>query len=89
MILAGFSYLWWDLSGQVWYDKKIGGNDMTFTIGWIATFGIVVLGVMFVAGGLVHLSSQSEDRKMEKVALDRTIKREQEKFLQAKKNRAK
>lgn len=62
---------------------------MTFTIGWIATFGIVVLGVMFVAGGLVHLGSRSEERKMEKVALDRTIKREQEKLLQAKKNRAK
>ena len=60
---------------------------MSFTIGWIATFGIVVLGVMFVAGGLVHLSSRSEDRKMEKVALDRTIKREQEKLLQWKKNR--
>lgn len=58
---------------------------MMFTIGWIATFGIVVLGVMFVAGGLVHLSSRSEDRKMEKVALDRTVKREREKFLQGKK----
>lgn len=60
---------------------------MMFTIGWIATFGIVVLGVMFVAGGLVHLSSQSEDRKMERVALERSIKREQEKLLKSKKNR--
>ncbi|MBO5245150.1 MAG: hypothetical protein J6B02_03520 [Selenomonadales bacterium] len=60
---------------------------MMFTIGWIATFGIVVLGVMFVAGGLVHLSSQSEDRKMEQVALERSIKREQEKLLKSKKNR--
>lgn len=60
---------------------------MMFTIGWIATFGIVVVGVMFVAGGLVHLSSQSEDRKMEKIALDRAVKREREKLLQGKKNR--
>ena len=60
---------------------------MMFTIGWIATFSIVVLGVMFVAGGLVHLSSQSEDRKMERVALERSIKREQEKLLKSKKNR--
>ncbi|MBQ8682510.1 MAG: hypothetical protein IJ510_02150 [Selenomonadales bacterium] len=60
---------------------------MMFTIGWIATFGIVILSVMFIAGGLIHLGSRSEDRKMEQVAFERSVKREQEKLLREKKNR--